>query len=209
MAVARQAVALGDTPINSHAGTTGQAQQHDRSLRERHVSVGVFGTQVHCDRMAGRSRRGLVEATSVGNVELELHQIDPGSHLGDGVPIVESRSHTDERPGVALLDEEQNRARARAGCCGKDAMSVVAKDSIHRWREPSRLDQRSALTQADHHRGAVAIGDGVNLDEVRTRGHDGGSHTVDLVCGQCNRCRPDAWDSQALAATGEHRARLH
>ncbi len=89
--VACDRVAFGRAPIDPDAVTTRQAQQGDLSRRQRHVSVGILGVQAHGDRVAVRFRRRLVEAAAVGDVELELHQIDPGCHLGDGMPGVEPR----------------------------------------------------------------------------------------------------------------------
>ena len=75
--------------------------------------IGVLGVQPHLDGMAAGLRHLARQAATPGDVELELHQVEPGGDLGDRVLHLQAGVDLDEVEGPGRrLEEELHGARA-------------------------------------------------------------------------------------------------
>ena len=63
----------------------------------REAARGVLGVEARLDGVADRRRRVALEPAAGGHVELQLHQVEPGRHLGDRVLHLEARVDLQER----------------------------------------------------------------------------------------------------------------
>ncbi len=92
-------VALPQPGVDADAGAGGEPEQLDAPGGGGEVAVGVLGVQPGLDGVAALGRRVALEPTAGRDVQLGLHQVDPGGELGDRV--------LDLQPGVDLEERER------------------------------------------------------------------------------------------------------
>ena len=164
------------TPVSTRTpGPVGRANSVDAPRRRGEVAVGVLGVEPGLDRVAELGRRLALEPPAPSDVQLQLHEVEPGGELGDRV--------LDLQPGVDLEEGEEPLGRlveeldgAGVRVAGERAQalgggpqlalllgpsSTVERDSsitfwLRRWMLQSR-------TPSGPH-GAVAVGDDLHLD---------------------------------------------
>ena len=92
-------VALGDAGVDPDPGSDGERQCLDHSRRRRERPLRILGVEPGLDGVARRRWRIALEAAAVGDVELQLHEVETRRLLGDRV--------LDLEPGVDLEEGEQ------------------------------------------------------------------------------------------------------
>ncbi len=76
------------------------------------VLGGILGVQPGLDRMAARRRWFGVEAAAVGDLQLQLDQVEAGGRLGDRVLDLQPGVHLEEEEVARLVGQELDGARA-------------------------------------------------------------------------------------------------
>ncbi len=103
----RDLVTLLHAGVDPQTRPGGEAEQLDTSRRRGEVAFGILGVDAGLDGMADRGRGLTQQSTAESNMNLKLHQVEPGCHLGDGVFDLEARVDLHERePTRARFEEE-------------------------------------------------------------------------------------------------------
>ncbi len=109
----RDDVALAEPGVDPHPRAGGQAHQLDAARGRGEALLGVLGVQPRLHRVTGGHRRIPLEATAVGHVQLQLHEVETGGLLGDGVLDLQPGVHLEEREQLLVrLVQELHGARA-------------------------------------------------------------------------------------------------
>ncbi len=100
-------VALGNTRVDTDPWTLGQGQMVDVAGSRGEVAVGVLGIQPGLDGVPDLGWLVTGQGPTGGDVELELHQIGAGGHLGDRVLHLQTGVDLEEgeQVGVGLVQE--------------------------------------------------------------------------------------------------------
>ncbi|CAA9215716.1 MAG: hypothetical protein AVDCRST_MAG76-392 [uncultured Acidimicrobiales bacterium] len=107
----RDDVALGHAGVDPDARAGRQVEQLDGAGGGGEGPVGVLGVQACLQGVARRGRRLPAEAAAPGQVDLELDEVEPGGHLGDGVLDLQAGVHLEEREApLGRLVQELDRA---------------------------------------------------------------------------------------------------
>ncbi len=105
--VRRDDVAHGNTRLDAHPRPRGQREQLDRSRRGGEATLGVLGVEPGLDRVAERGRRLALQVPARGDVDLQLHEVEPGRHLGDDVLRLQAHGEPGEREGPLVGSIEE------------------------------------------------------------------------------------------------------
>jgi hypothetical protein len=170
----RDDVALGDARVDADAGAGREGEELDRPRRRGEVAPGVLGVEAGLDGVPELGRRPPGQPAAPGDVQLQLHEVEPGGQLGDGV--------LDLQPGVHLQEGEQllvglveeldgpGAAVADAGAQALGGTPQLVLLLLRQDRRPGLLDHLlvaaldAAIADAERPRGAVAVGDDLHLD---------------------------------------------
>ena len=108
----RHAVALGDPAIDPYPRTGGEPEEREGARGGGEAAVGVLGIEPHLDRVPVGPRRRALEASAASDVQLELHEVEPGHDFGDGVFHLQPCVDLHEEEGLCFgLEEELHRSR--------------------------------------------------------------------------------------------------
>jgi hypothetical protein len=179
----RDHVALGDARVDAQAGTGREAQQGDAAGRGHEPERRVLRVEPRLDRVAARRRRIAFEAAAGRDVELQLDDVDACDHLGHRVLDLEAcvDLHEGEALRGRLVEELDGRGVAVAGAQDEPARGLHDL-ALLLGREPRAgglLDHLlvaalvGAVAQAERPRGALPVGDHLDLDVPR-----GGDETL-------------------------------
>src|SRR5207244_11221304 len=99
----------------------------------------ILGVDAALDRPAALDDVGLREAQwpAGRDLDLRLHEIDPGHRLGDRVLDLDAGVHLEEVEAPLLVDQELDRARADV----VDRLRRRDSDTAH-YASPSRTERR-------------------------------------------------------------------
>ena len=100
-------VALRHAPVDPQARSGRKAEVDEGAGGGREAGVGILGVEPDLDGVARVGRRVAHEAPAAGDVDLELHEVEAGRHLGHRVLDLETRVDLEERERHALRVEEE------------------------------------------------------------------------------------------------------
>ena len=137
----------------------------------------VFGVEPGLDRIAARRRRFGIEAATVGDLQLQLDQVQAGGGFGDGVLDLQPGVHLEEEEVAVLVRHELDGARAGvADRVGSQPRRVEQLGAHARCAFDERRGRffddllvaalNGALAFADRPHGAVRVGEHLDLDVV-------------------------------------------
>ena len=168
------AVALGDPAVDPDPGTGGKAEEREGTRGGGEAAVRVLGVQPHLDRVTVGPRRLAFEAAAASDVQLELHEIEPGRDLGDGVLDLQPCVDLHEEEGLCFgLEEELHRARVAIPDGSADPRRRIAHGPVLLLSEGGggallqqllvlALDR--AVAHAEGPQGAVVVAHHLDLD---------------------------------------------
>jgi hypothetical protein len=101
------AVALGDAAVDPQAGPRGETEEDEGPGSGEKAVVGILGVEPHLDGMADGRGRLPREPSPPRHVQLELHEVEPRRHLGDGVLHLQAGVDLHEVEGARGRIEEE------------------------------------------------------------------------------------------------------
>ncbi len=115
-----------ENPVSTRIpGPVGRLRSSTVPGRGREAALGVLGVDARLDGVARGPRRVALETTARGDVELELHQVEAGRHLGHRVLHLEARVDLEEGERRA---RPAGRGTRRCRRCGSPAASTSSTE---------------------------------------------------------------------------------
>ena len=172
-------VAHGNARLDAHPRPGGQREQLDRPGRGGEATLGVLGVEPGLDRVAERGRRLALQVPARGDVDLQLHEVEPRRHLGDGVLGLQARGEPGEREGalVGAIEELDGPGAAVADRPGqvdgrRPQLAFLLGAEHRRARLLDQLPAAApdrALPSTGGPDGAVRVGEDLHADAMRAR----------------------------------------
>ncbi len=167
-------VALADAGVDADAGAGGQLEQGDAARGRREVAVGVLGVEPRLDGVALLGRLLALEAAAGRHVDLRLDEVEVRGELGDGVLDLEAGVDLEEGEGLLARVVEELHSSGAAVVDGDSeplgrGLELVGLGLVEQ-RGGGLLDDllvaslHGAVAYADGPRGALAVGDDLDLD---------------------------------------------
>ncbi len=170
----RDDIALGDAGIDPDAGAGRETQQLDDAGRGQEPACRVLGIEASFDGVAVNGGGLTLQPAPAGDVQLELHEVEPGRHLGHRVLDLEPGVDLHERerarggvveeldrPGPAVAGREHQ----AGGCLTDRSFLVVVEDGRRRLLDHLLVAAlQAAVAHADRPGRAGTVGDHLHLD---------------------------------------------
>ena len=114
--------------VVADSGAPGRAQAEDASGARQEALVGVFGVDPALDGMAPLREVFLAEGQglSLGDADLELHEVLARDHLRDRVLDLEPRVHLEEVGGAVRVHQELEGPRVDVAGAAHEGHGEVA-----------------------------------------------------------------------------------
>ena len=100
--VRRNGFTLGYPRVHTHAGTRRNPEAFNQAWGRSKTAVGVLGIQPNLNRVTGAARALPFQTTAPRNVNLKLHQVEPGRAFGNRMLNLQTGIHFHEPEAMGL-----------------------------------------------------------------------------------------------------------
>ncbi|MBK7974007.1 MAG: hypothetical protein IPK07_12275 [Deltaproteobacteria bacterium] len=173
----RDRITLRDAAVDPEPRPGRHPERRDRTRRHREVARRVLGVEPHLDRVAAHLGRLPGELQAARDLDLELHQVEPGGELRHRVLHLQACVHLEEAHAVGgRIVEELDAADVLIARRGGDPLGHPAQRTVLLLREHGRrrlLDELlvaaldGAVAGPDRPGVAEGVGDELDLDVAR------------------------------------------